>query len=239
MQLNPDLLQWENWRPNEVEKAQFEQVYQILLTENSHTNLTRITAPDEFVEKHLWDSFAGFFYLTNNLDYANKNVIDIGTGAGFPGIPLAIIQPHTHFTLLEATQKKINFVNLLIEKLALKNAVAIQGRAEEIGQNGQHREQYDLTLMRALASPTVCVEYALPLLNLGGIAILYQGRWEEEDTVKLTQVLPQLGGELFKVESFQTPLTHSERHCIYVKKIKKTPNQFPRPVGIPKKKPLG
>ncbi|MDB9314419.1 16S rRNA (guanine(527)-N(7))-methyltransferase RsmG [Spirulina sp. CS-785/01] len=242
----PKLLEiWQqslNWHPTALQQVQFEALYQAILAENKQTNLTRITEPQEFWEKHIWDSLAGFLFLNSLSSSLNLhkplNIIDIGTGAGFPGLPINIFNPDYTITLLESTRKKVIVLQKIVEELNYNNAFPLVSRAEEVGQNPNYRASYDLAIMRALASPSVCAEYALPLLKMQGIAILYQGQWTEENTALFNKVLPQLGGELAEIKRFKTPLTDSSRHCIYLRKIAETPDKFPRRVGVPKKKPL-
>lgn len=150
-------------------KKKFQQLYKEIVTGNRQLNLTRITEPNEFWEKHLWDSLAGLNGLELAKEIAkaeNLSIIDIGTGAGFPGIPIAIAFPFWTVTLLDSTRKKINFIEDLIPKLALRNTKTLMGRAEEIGQSSFHRQTYDIALIRAVSEASVCAEYTLPLLNI-------------------------------------------------------------------------
>ena len=232
---------WQNslqWQPNEEQLEKWDKLYQEILLINQQINLTRITEPNDFWEKHLWDSLAGvigldFLYYEDSL-----KVIDIGTGAGFPGLPISIIFPHWELTLLDSTHKKIKVINLFLEALKLNNSQTIIGRAEDIGHVPEHREQYNLGLIRAVGKPSVCAEYVLPFLKVGGIGVLYRGNWQKEEEINLNNALKQLGGKLILVKQFSTPLTQSIRHFIYVKKIGETSYNFPRAVGIPKQNPL-
>lgn len=212
---------WEEtlgWCPSPEQQQQFEELYQEILLGNQKLNLTRITEPEAFWEKHLWDSLRGLTPL--NLEtQARVSIIDIGTGAGFPGLPCAIALPKAKVALLDSTRKKIAYLKTLISELGLSQVSAIVGRAENIGKQPLHCKQYDLALLRAVSSASTCAEYALPLLKPEGIAVLYRGRWTEEEEQTLKQSLLQWGGELLKVEAFSTPLTSSQRHCIYLKKI--------------------
>ncbi|NER92604.1 MAG: 16S rRNA (guanine(527)-N(7))-methyltransferase RsmG, partial [Symploca sp. SIO1B1] len=169
-----------NWLPDEQCKTQFQHLYKEILEGNRQLNLTRITNPEEFWEKHLWDSLRGVVPGLTSLLTKPQQVIDIGTGAGFPGIPVAIAFPHIQVTLLDSTRKKINFLSDLIPRLGLNNVTTLIGRAEAIRQQ-QHRKQYDLALIRAVGKVSVCAEYALPLLKTGGLAILYRGHWNDEE----------------------------------------------------------
>jgi 16S rRNA (guanine527-N7)-methyltransferase len=258
-----------DWQPNHTQLERFQALYAIILAGNHLLNLTRITEPEEFWEKHLWDSLRGIrsFLPTegtedgeqgignrrqetgdrrqeteavspSSLSPAPLTVIDIGTGAGFPGIPVAIARPDWQITLLDSTHKKIQFLNQLLELLQLTNGQTLVDRVEAVGQSLDHRAAYDLALVRAVASTSVCAEYALPLLKVDGLAILYRGQWSEVEAEQLKSVVQQLGGTLERVEAFQTPLTGGDRHCLYLRKVTPTPAEFPRMVGIAVQKPL-
>lgn len=235
-----------DWQPSLLQEQQFQQLYGLILAGNQQLNLTRITEPIEFWEKHLWDSLRGIFpqqnpSLLTGIGDPHASVfkaIDIGTGAGFPGIPVAIAQPTWQVTLLDATRKKVTFLNSLLTTLDLQNVKGIVDRVEQTGQQPHQREHYELALVRALGSASVCAEYALPLLKLRGVAVLYRGQWTDEDTAILEPALAQLGGTIALIESFKTPISQSDRHCLYLQKIAPTPPEFPRAIGIPTQKPL-
>ncbi|HAZ50076.1 MAG TPA: 16S rRNA (guanine(527)-N(7))-methyltransferase RsmG [Cyanobacteria bacterium UBA11369] len=215
-----------NWQPDEKQQRQFQQLYELIVAGNRQLNLTRITEPSDFWEKHLWDSLRGIApFLLNPLPITNyplpitnPQVIDIGTGAGFPGVPCAIALPHCQVTLLDSTRKKIAFLDTLLAQLGLSNATTLLGRSEQINQQSQYRKNYDLALIRAVGSASVCAEYALPFLKNGGLAILYRGHWTDEETADLQPVLERLGGKLESIEAFSTPLSQSVRHCLYLRK---------------------
>ncbi|HEY9691165.1 MAG TPA: 16S rRNA (guanine(527)-N(7))-methyltransferase RsmG [Oculatellaceae cyanobacterium] len=238
----PEILEiWQqtlNWQPNQLQQQQFQHLYELILAANKYLNLTRITTPEDFWEKHLWDSLKGIAQFLNTSTTSPLRAIDIGTGGGFPGIPIAIALLHCHVTLLDSTRKKIAFIETIIPQLNLNNITALTGRAEEIGQQTQHRQAYDLALIRAVAPASVCAEYALPLLKENGLAILYRGQWTEEETEALQLAIKNLGGVIESIEAFTTPISNSQRTCLYLKKIATTPANFPRPVGIPTQKPL-
>ncbi len=244
-QLLPNLAEiWQKtlgWEPDELQQQQFQQLYEGILLGNRQLNLTRITAPKDFWEKHLWDSLVGIKYL-DFLDCREKKkslkAIDIGTGAGFPGIPVAIAFPAWTVTLLDATRKKINFLQELVAAVGIENVKTISRRAEAIGREKLHRETYDLALLRAVGAVSVCAEYALPLIKIDGLAILYRGRWSEEDNLALESAASKLGGKIEFIEELKTPLTESIRHCVYLRKLSRTPAQFPRAVGLPTRQPL-
>lgn len=229
-----------NWTPSEFQQSQFQQLYTEVLSGNQRLNLTRITSPEEFWEKHLWDSLRGFFPGTHlGLDPSHSpKLIDIGTGAGFPGLPLAIAQPTWDFNLVDSTRKKIQFVHETIQTLKLPNVRCFVERAEALGQDFRHREQYDVATIRAVATATVCAEYCIPLLKVGGTAILYRGQWTDYEQDELNAALEQLGSELLHCETFVTPLTESRRTCLILRKSYPTHPFYPRAIGIPTQKPL-
>ncbi|WP_013322877.1 16S rRNA (guanine(527)-N(7))-methyltransferase RsmG [Gloeothece verrucosa] len=225
-----------HWQPNEQQQAKFQRLYTEILLANRQLNLTRIIEPEEFWEKHLWDSLSGVVHLGLKTD--NLSVIDIGTGAGFPGVPVAIAFPGWTVTLLDSVQKKMVFLNSLVSAMELENTSLLTERVEMIAQDKKYRESYDISLIRAVASASICAEYALPLLKLGGLAILYRGHWSAEENLSLKTVVEQLGGKIEEVKQLTTPITKSIRNCVYIRKISATPKQYPRAVGIPRQKPL-
>lgn len=232
-----------NWQPTTQQQKQFQQLYELILEGNRHLNLTRITDPEEFWEKHLWDSLRGIApLLSGKIDFsvcsASPAFIDIGTGAGFPGIPVASAFANCQITLLDSTRKKITFIEQILSELGLSNAKTLVGRAEEIGQQPQHRERYDVALIRAVGTGSACAEYALPLLKHKGLAIIYRGNWTEDETAALENAVEQLGGRIELIEKFTTPLSNSIRHCLYLRKVSNTAAKFPRAVGVPTQKPL-
>jgi 16S rRNA (guanine527-N7)-methyltransferase len=200
-----------DWHPTFAQEQQFEHLYNLVLEGNKTQNLTRITSPQDFWEKHLWDSLRG---VTSYFGQENLNVIDIGTGAGFPGLPLAIAQPTWQVTLLDSKQKKITYVADVIEKMQLSNCCAIAGRSEEINRTKLHAQKYDLALIRAVGSVELCAQYTLPFLKSAGKAVLYRGQWSDSETAELTKTCETVGAEMRKVETFFTPLTASARHCL-------------------------
>jgi 16S rRNA (guanine527-N7)-methyltransferase len=225
-----------DWCPNEQQRSQLQLLYLAVITANQKLNLTRITEPKEFWEKHLWDSLRGVGTLINDL--TEFKVIDIGTGAGFPGLPLAIARPDWQLTLVDSTAKKIGFIQEIAPELTLTNIHPLVSRIEEVGQDKEHRHQYDLALIRAVASANICAEYALPLVKTGGTAILYRGNWTEEEAESLELAVAKLGGEISKIDRFTTPLSNSIRHCIWIHKTANTHPYYPRNVGIPTLKPI-
>ncbi|MBD3885448.1 16S rRNA (guanine(527)-N(7))-methyltransferase RsmG [Phormidium tenue FACHB-886] len=248
-----------HWQPSPVQQQQFQRLYTQVLQGNRQLNLTRITQPEEFWEKHLWDSLSGIkpwlgegneqevesasasasAMMPAHSVPSDCKAIDIGTGAGFPGIPIAIVQPAWTVTLLDSTRKKMAFVEGLLAELGLQNCRTVSDRVEQVAHQPQHRQAYDLVTLRAVASAAACAEYALPLLKVGGIAVLYRGQWAEEEAIGLQAALALLGGRVLAVEAFRTPLSSGERHCLYIQKEKLTAPEFPRAIGVVTRVPLG
>ena len=202
-----------NWSPTPDQIAQFEKLYELVLEGNSKQNLTRITAADDFWEKHLWDSLRGVLAFWDREDI---KVIDIGTGAGFPGLPIAIAKPTWQVTLVDSKQKKVAFVEETIQTLGLSNAIAQWGRGEDINKLGQYKKKYDLAVVRAVGKPDICADYALPFLKKSGTAVLYRGQWLPEESEQLDIFCEQQGLQVVKQDRFQTPLTAGIRHSVYL-----------------------
>ena len=225
-----------DWCPTEQQQSQLQSLYSEVVSANRQLNLTRITAPEEFWEKHLWDSLRGVGDLINHP--LELKVIDLGTGAGFPGLPLAIARTDWQITLVDSTAKKVGFIEYIAPELGLTNTHPLVSRIEALGQERQHRHQYDLALIRAVSSANVCAEYTLPLVKVGGTAILYRGNWTDEEATSLELAVAKLGGEISKIDRFTTPVSDSIRHCIWLHKTTDTHPYYPRAVGIPTLKPL-
>lgn len=242
--VNPDLWQQTlGWQPSEAEQEKLQALYQGVVEGNTKLNLTRLTEPTEFWEKHLWDSLRALRpWLKGDLPLGKPEqtakMIDIGTGGGFPGIPAAIVFPQSQVTLLDSTRKKMVFLQQLVSDMQLPNVKTATDRAEVAGQKEAHRNKYDLALIRAVGPATVCAEYCLPMVRYGGMAVLYRGQWSVEEAEALQEAVHLLGAEVTEVDAFETPLSQGTRHCIYLKKIAGTPDIFPRPVGVPVQSPL-
>ncbi|BBC23996.1 16S rRNA (guanine(527)-N(7))-methyltransferase RsmG [Pseudanabaena sp. ABRG5-3] len=208
--------QWQstlNWLPNPEQISQFEKLYELVLEGNSKQNLTRITATDDFWEKHLWDSLRGVLAYW---DRENIKLIDIGTGAGFPGLPIAIAKPSWQITLVDSKQKKVAFVQQTIQDLQLSNAIALAGRVEELNQTSGYRKKYDLAVVRAVGKPDICASYCLPFLKRSGTAILYRGQWLPEESEQIDLFCQEQELQVVKQDRFQTPLTAGIRHSVYL-----------------------
>lgn len=226
-----------NLSDNQVE--QFVCFYDILTERNKVMNLTAITEPVEVIEKHFLDSLS----LVKAVDLSGDiKVIDVGTGAGFPGIPIIISYPQLRFTLLDSLNKRIVFINDVIKLLKLQNVETIHGRSEELGRNAKYREQYDLCVSRAVANLSVLSEYCIPFVKNGGKFISYKSGNHENEVENASNSLERLGGKLGEIVDFSmTDSTRGEkisRSLIVIDKIKETPNKYPRKAGVPLKEPL-
>lgn len=219
----------------ELTKEQIEKYYKymnLLLEWNEKINLTAITEPKEIILKHFIDSLTITKYIKDN-----EKLIDVGTGAGFPGIPLSIVKENTNIVLLDSLNKRINFLEEVKQNLKLKNITTIHGRAEEFGKNKKERESYDIATSRAVAPLNILLEYLLPLVKVGGKAICMKGpNIEEIENAK--NALEILGGQIEKVEEIILPNSDIKRNIIIIKKIKNTPSKYPRKPGTPSKEPI-
>ncbi len=228
-----------HWQPTDLQQQSFQRLYDAILLANQQVNLTRITTPEDFWEKHLWDSLQGVEpWLSPPEPVPALRVVDIGTGGGFPGLPVALAFPHWAIALLDATRKKLVALETVCENLGLTNVSFLPQRAEQVAHQPVHREAFDLALLRAVGPVNTCAEYALPLLKLGGQAVLYRGQWSAEEEAGLTAILPRLGGELLAVRSQTTPLTEGVRHNVILTKVERTSDRYPRLPGMPSKTPL-
>lgn len=210
----------------------FYQYMNLLLQWNEKINLTAIKQPIDVLQKHFIDSMTIEKYIKED-----DSVIDIGTGAGFPGIPIKLIKPSTNITLVDSLNKRINFLEEVIKSKGLTGIIAIHARAEELGQ-GKNREKYDVATSRAVASISVLAEYMLPLIKVGGIAICMKGSTIEEEIEKGKKAIKLLGGEIQKTEEITLPNTDMKRNLIIIKKTKKTPEEYPRASAKMAKSPL-
>ena len=199
-----------------------------LLEVNSHTNLTSITDPNEIEIKHYKDSLSVLPYINEG-----SKVLDIGAGAGFPGIPLRI-EKDIDLTLIDSVNKKVNFMNEVIEKLGLDKAIAIHTRAEDFAK--EKRETYDVVVSRAVANMSTLSEYCLPFLKTGGIFIALKGPKADEELDQAKNAIKVLGGKVKKIDRFD--LDGNERVNIIVEKVHPTKKQYPRGKNLPKKNPL-
>lgn len=220
--------------PDQVEA--FELYYRQLVFWNERANLTAITDYEEVQIRHFLDSLSCLQVLTDLAPEAR--CIDIGAGAGFPGLPLKIIRPQLRLTLLESTGKKVRFLEHTASKLGLQGVELIKGRAEELGRRPDRRESYDVALARAVAQLPVLLEYALPLLKLGGVFVAQKGMEIEDEVEDARSAMEILGGRIKEVKAVQLPGIEGPRHLVVVEKVAHTPQKYPRRVGLPGKRPL-
>ena len=207
--------------------------YKMLIDYNSHTNLTRITEENEVYLKHFYDSLT----IVKMISLDNQTLLDVCTGAGFPGLVLKIVFPNLKVTLVDSLNKRINFLNEAIKEIGLKNIKTIHGRAEEIGQDIKYREKYDNAIARAVAPINILLEYLLPFVKIGGICICMKGQ-NIEEIANIDRPLEILGGKIKEIKNITIPDTDYKRNIIIIEKIKQTPKRYPRKAGIPKKLPL-
>ena len=198
-------------------------------------NLTSITDPEQIVIKHYLDSLTLYSILP---ELNNVRLIDIGTGAGFPGLAMAIAFPGLQVTLLDSTAKKLRFVEHVGIKLELANIQTLHARAEDAGNDHLHRESYDVVTARAVAKLPVLLEYTLPLARLGGQVIAMAGKSAYAEANSAAHAIETLGGELFSIERIQLPTLDNPRFLIVVDKIDETPPRYPRAAGIPARDPI-
>lgn len=218
---------------SEKQLKQFYDYMNILIEWNKIMNLTNITEPLEVVQKHFVDSLTALKSIKED-----DCIIDVGTGAGFPGIPIKIVFPETRVTLLDSLNKRIKFLEEVINKLELKNIETIHGRAEELAHNKGYREKYDKAIARAVAPLNVLSEYLLPFVKKGGYAICMKGTKGKEEAEEGKTAIKILGGEVTDIREFNLPNTDMGRTIIEIKKIKNTEKKYPRKAGTPTKMPL-
>lgn len=218
---------------NDEQIEKFDLYMKLLLEWNEKINLTAITEKDDIILKHFVDSLTILKYV----DKRDK-IIDIGTGAGFPGIPIKIMNEKANITLLDSLNKRINFLNIVINELKLDNIVAIHGRAEELARNKAHREKYDVAVSRAVANLSTLTEYMLPFVKVGGKCICMKGANVKEEIDKAKNAIKKLGGQIEIVDNFYLSENDNERNIVIIKKIKETEHKYPRKAGIPSKEPL-
>lgn len=217
-------------------KEQYGKFYaymELLIEWNEKMNLTAITDPKEIILKHFVDSLTIAKYVKED-----KSIIDMGTGAGFPGIPIKIYRKDIKVVLADSLNKRIKFLDEVIDKLKLENVETIHCRAEELGKNKQYREKFDYATSRAVANLSTLSEYLMPFVKLNGKCIFMKTIEVEEELEKAKKAIKTLGGKIEKVDKFEIPESDLGRSIIIVKKEKITPNKFPRKPGTPAKEPL-
>lgn len=220
---------------SEKQMEQFLQYYEMLVEKNKVMNLTAITEFDEVVEKHFLDSVS----LTKQMDlHQPLKVLDLGTGAGFPGIPLKIVFPELEITLMDSLNKRVLFLQDVISSLQLQDIEAVHGRAEEAARNKKYREGFDLCVSRAVANISTLSEYCLPFVKIGGSFISYKSSTIEDELEDGKKGIAILGGKVKNVYKFTLPDSELQRSFVVIQKEKKTPKAYPRKAGTPSKDPL-
>ena len=222
----------------EYSESQIEKLlkyYEMLIEKNNVMNLTAITEFDEVVEKHFIDSLSIVRVIDMEIVHS---IIDIGTGAGFPGIPVKIMFPHVKVTLVDSLNKRVNFLNEVIENLELSDIEAYHGRAEDYGRDKKFREKYDVCVSRAVANLASLSEYCMPFVKPDGYFISYKAGDCEKEIDNSKNAIKILSGKIEKVEKFSLPDSEISRSFIKIKKIKNLSNKYPRKSGIPSRNPL-
>ena len=221
---------------SDIQIEQLDKYYELLVEWNSFMNLTGITDYEEVMLKHYLDSLV--LKLPINGENKHIKLIDVGTGAGFPGLPLKIAYPEAEVVLFDSLNKRIKFLDEVINTLGLKNVTTIHGRAEDGGRNPKLREQFDVSVSRAVADLAVLSEYNLPFVKVGGYFVAYKSKDVDAEVEKSKKAIGILGGEVEKVDKFTLPETDIERALVYIKKVKNTGKKYPRKAGVPGKEPL-
>ena len=221
---------------SETQAEQFKTYHRLLDEWNQRMNLTTITDPEEVEIRHFLDSLSIVSVIS--FDDGDK-LIDVGTGAGFPGLALAIAFPKLQVTLLDSTMKKLNFLQAVIDELGLTNCQTLHSRAEDAGNNPKHREAYDVVTARAVAMLPILLEYTVPLAKVGGFVVAMKGESAEREVDEAKRALFVLRAEAKPVAEIQLPGVDRPHYLITIEKMEKTPSNYPRQAGIPKKKPIG
>lgn len=217
----------------EKQIEQFFNYMNLLLDWNEKINLTAIVDPKEIIVKHFIDSITLSKYIP-----LGTTLVDVGTGAGFPGIPLKILREDIDITLLDSLQKRIKFLDIVIEELNLKGIHTIHSRVEEFSKSNKYREKYDIATSRAVANMSTLAEYLLPNVKVSGKVLAMKGSSIEEELNNAKKAIGILGGEIEKVDEFELPMTDIKRSIVVLRKVKNTPPKYPRKAGIPAKEPL-
>ena len=223
-----------------AQQASFQLYYEELVSWNQNFNLTAITEYEQVQIRHFLDSLSCLLAKETRLalNRPDARMIDVGTGAGFPGIPLKLVCPAARLTLLEATGKKVTFLEHVVERLGLRRVTMIRGRAEELAHDPEHREQYDLALARAVAELPVVAEYTLPFCKTGGWVVAQKGESGAAEAWSAERAITLLGGALHQVLPVELPGLPEDRSLVVIEKVSPTPTTYPRRTGIPTKRPL-
>ena len=235
IRLLEDCLEKLNISIDEDQKSKFEKYYSLLLEKNKVMNLTRITDEREIIIKHFVDSL--MICKVIEMDKV-ESLIDVGTGAGFPGIPIKIMWPNTKVTLLDSLDKRVGFLKEVIEELDLEGIEAVHGRAEDFGQDADYRGQFDLCVSRAVANLATLSEYCVPFVKDQGIFVSYKADESDEEINEAKAAIEILGGTIENVSEEVIPGDEIKRKLVVIRKVEKTDSKYPRKAGKPSKKPL-
>ncbi|MBE5806113.1 MAG: 16S rRNA (guanine(527)-N(7))-methyltransferase RsmG [Clostridiales bacterium] len=222
-----------NIKLNDEQIEKFYKYMNLLIDWNTKINLTAITEPKEIIVKHFIDSLTINKYINNN-----QTIIDVGTGAGFPGIPISIVREDCKIVLMDSLNKRINFLNDVKDKLHLENVETIHSRAEELGQNSNYREKFDIAVSRAVAPLNILSEYLLPFVKIDSCALCMKGANIDEELKSSENAIRILSGKLVHIDEFMLPNSDFNRNIIVIKKVNSLSKKYPRKSGTPSKEPL-
>lgn len=222
---------------------QFQRYYELLIAWNQKMNLTAIEEYSDVQTKHFLDCLVGVPIIAEELaeplpPKQSLQAVDVGSGAGFPGLPLKIVWPALKMTLIDGTGKKVSFLREVVEALKLQEVTVVQGRAEELGQQAEYRARFDLVTARAVARLNTLVEYLIPLTRQDGYIMAYKGPSAAEEFMEAQRAIGTLGGEVVRFAPVSVPFLAEERRVLLIKKISRTPSSYPRQRGLPRKEPL-
>lgn len=219
---------------NDLQRFQFQVLQEELLEWNKKVNLTAIRDEKGIQEKHFFDSLTCFM----GFEEWPESLIDVGSGAGFPGLPVKFIIPELRLTLVESVDKKANFCRHIVETLSLSDVTVLSKRAEEVARMPEHREAYDIAIARAVAPAPTLAEYLLPLVKVGGQAMMQKGTRVPEEILQAARIVDLCGGEISDLRRMNFEGIEGEGNLVIIDKLRHTPREFPRAVGIPAKKPI-
>lgn len=232
--LRSALKEW-NIDIDDIKLEKFDRYMQLLLEWNKKMNLTAITEPDQIVIEHFMDSIS---LLKLDIIEKYKNIIDVGTGAGFPGLPLKIMVPEIQIVLLDSLRKRTEFLQKVVEDLQLEGVSIIHGRAEDMGRREEYREKFDIVVSRAVAPLRILLEYCVPFVKLDGYFVSYKGPAAYSEIEEAQNALKELKVKNLHLEQIDIPYSEKQHNLIIIQKASKTPNKYPRSPGKVKKSPL-